>query len=596
LCYRLDISDGDTEKGFADADEVVEAEYLTPEAHPGSIEPHSSTATVDATGRATVWTTTQKPFVFRSYIAQALKRSVNSIKIVPTQIGGGFGGKLFPCLEPYAILLAERSRRPVQMTLTREEEMGTTLLRHPSRVKLKTGVKKDGTIVAQSVRMLFNTGAYGLYGPNTAALASLMATGPYKIPNLCITGLVTYTNNVPCGSVRCPGGPQMAFAVETHMDKVARRIGMDRLEFRLLNAWQDGDKACSGQVLDSVSIREVLQKAADAIGWDKPRSKGVGKGLACSWWVTGTWGTQTLIETNEDGTFRLVTGTVDMGTGALHSGVLQMAAAGLGVPVESIQLVRGDTDNLPWDHGTGGSRAVFTNGGSAYEAGMHLQQQLLQEAADHLEAAVEDMVLDSDRIHDRSNLAHSVPLSTLCYNRHKKHGGPMVGVSSRLQEPKPSSKGHPVAGFPAPSFCAHAVELAIDDVTGEIDVQRYVAVHDVGKAINPPGCEGQIEGGVAMGLGLAMTEGFCEVDGKIMNPNFADYLLLTAEDMPPIETILVEHPSTEGPFGVKGVGEPPNAPPTGAVASALMDLADIDVSRLPLTPEEVSRLVKAKSS
>jgi CO/xanthine dehydrogenase Mo-binding subunit len=596
LCYKLELSEGNIEQGFETSDLVIEGSYETPEAHPGSIEPHSSTAMVDPAGRVTVWTTTQKPFVFASYLAQALKRPISSIRVVPTHIGGGFGGKLYPCLEPYAILLAEQSGMPVQMTLTREEEMTTTLLRHPSRVTLRTGVKKDGTLVAHQVRMLFNTGAFGPYGPNTAALASLMANGPYRIPNWEITGLIAYTNNVPNGSVRCPGAPQMAFAVETHLEKVARAIGMDSLEFRLRNAWENGDTTCTGQVLDSVSIKECLQKAADAIRWDEPRPENVGKGLACNWWVSGTWATQTLVETNEDGTFRLFSGCVDMGTGGMTSSVMQMAAAGLGVPVRSIQLVRGDTDTMPWDHGHGGSRMVFTIGRSAYEAAGDLKRQLLDEGAHHLGVPAGDLDIEGDRVVVRKDPAHFVPLSKICYDRHKKHGGPMVGVSSVLDEQPPTTKAHPVGGFPAPSFCAHAVELAVDRETGEVDIRRYAAAHDVGHAINPAGCEGQIEGGVVMGLGLALMEEFREVDGRILNPNFADYLLLTSEDVPPIESILVEQAATEGPFGAKGVGEPPIAPPTGAVANALSEALGVGVKRLPLTPEEVSSLMRAEES
>lgn len=592
LCYRLELVDGDIERGFAESDYVVEGVYETPVGHPGSIEPHSSTAMVDASGRATIWTTTQKPFVFQSYLSKALKRPISSFKVIPTQIGGGFGGKLYPCLEPYAVLLAERSGRPVQMTLTREEEMSTTMLRHPSKVYLETGVRKDGTLAAHRVRMIFNTGAFGPYGPNTAALGSLMATGPYRIPNLHVTGLIAYTNSPLGGSVRCPSGPQMAFALESHIDRVARKIGMDPLAFRLKNAWENGDTTCTGQALDSVSIKECLQKAADAIDWDQPRPPGVGKGLACNWWVSGTWGTQTLIESNEDGTFRLITGTVDMGTGGLSSAVMQLAAEGLGVPVSSIQLARGDTDTLPWDHGHGGSRMTFTIGRSAYEAARHLRQQILQEAAEHLEASPDDLTIDGDNVHVRGYEPRCVTLSKICYARHKKHGGPMVGVSSVLDEPPPTTKPHPIGAFPAPSFCAHAVELRADPDTGEVKITRYAAAHDVGKAINPTGCEGQIEGGVVMGLGLALMEELRQADGKVLNPSFADYLLLTAEDVPPIRSILVEQPASEGPFGVKGVGEPPIAPPTGAVANALAELLKRDVRRLPLTPEEVTSLVR----
>ena len=596
LCYRLEFGDGDVEQGFAESDQVIEGTYHTPEAHSGAIEPHSATAMSDPTGRITIWTTTQKPFAVRSYLAKALKRPISTFKVVPTHIGGGFGGKLFPVVEPYVVLLAEQSGLPVQMTLSRDEEMaGAMLLRHPSKVHIKTGVMNDGSLVAHQVRMLFNTGAYGPYGPNTAALGSLMAGGPYRIPNLEITGLVTYTNNVPKGSIRCPSGPQMAFAVETHIDKVARAVGMDGLSFRLKNAWEDGDATCTGQPLAAVSLKECLQKAADAVEWDKPSPPGAGKGLACNWWVSGTWGTQTLIETNEDATFRLISGCVDMGTGGLTSSVLQMAAAGLGVPADSIQLVRGDTDTLPWDHGHGGSRMTFTIARSAYEAALDLKRQLLEEAAARLEAAPDDMVLEDGRVFVRGDPSNAIGLAEICYNRHKKHGGPMVGVSSLLDDQPPTTKAHPIGGFPAPSFCAHAVELAVDETTGEIDLKRYAAVHDVGKAVNPTGCEGQIEGGVAMGLGLAMMEELREVDGKVLNPSFADYLLISAEDMPPTQTILVEQPAVDGIMGIKGVGEPPIAPPTGAVANALAAALDVDVTHLPLTPEQVSALIAGRN-
>ena len=597
LCYKLEFGDGDVDRGFAEADRVIEGTYHTPEAHAGAIEPHSATAMAEPTGRITVWTTTQKPFAVRSYLAKALKRPISSFKVVPTHIGGGFGGKLFPVVEPYVVLLAERSGLPVQMTLSRDEEMASAaLLRHPSRVQIKTGVMNDGSLVAHQVRMLFNTGAYGPYGPNTAALGSLMAGGPYRIPNLKITGLVTYTNNVPKGSIRCPSGPQMAFAVETHIDKVARAVGMDGLSFRLKNAWEDGDATCTGQALAAVSLKECLQKAAHAVEWDKPSPPGTGKGLACNWWVSGTWGTQTLIETNEDATFRLISGCVDMGTGGLTSSVLQMAAAGLGVPAESIQIVRGDTDTLPWDHGHGGSRMTFTIARSAYQAALDLKRQLQDEAADRLEAAPGDMVLENGRFFVRGDPSNSVALTEVCYNRHKKHGGPMIGVSSLLDDQPPTTKEHPIGGFPAPSFCAHAVELAVDETTGEIALKRYAAVHDVGKAVNPTGCEGQVEGGVAMGLGLAMMEELREVDGKVLNPSFADYLLISAEDMPPTQTILVEQPAVDGIMGIKGVGEPPIAPPTGAIANALADALDVDVSRLPLTPEQVSALIAERNT
>lgn len=285
-----------------------------------------------------------------------------------------------------------------------------------------------------------------------------------------------------------------------------------------------------------------------------------------------------------------------MGTGAMTTSVLQMAATGLGVPPASMQIARGDTDTLPWDHGHGGSRMTFTVARSAYEAGQDLRRQLLEEGARHLGAPAAALTLDGDQVFARDDPSRAVSLAKICYDRHKKHGGPLIGVSSLLDEDPPTPKAHPIPGISAPSFCAHAVELEADADTGEVSLRRYAAAHDVGKAVNPTGCEGQIEGGVAMGLGLALMEELREADGKVLNPSFADYLLLTAEDMPPMETILVEQPATAGPVGAKGVGEPPIAPPTGAVANALADALNVDVSRLPLTPEEVSKLVQEREA
>jgi CO/xanthine dehydrogenase Mo-binding subunit len=243
---------------------------------------------------------------------------------------------------------------------------------------------------------------------------------------------------------------------------------------------------------------------------------------------------------------------------------------------------------------------AFTVARSAYEAAEDLKGQLLEEGAHQLEASVDELALEGDRVFVREDPSRSVPLSKICYYRHKKHGGPLIGRSSILDEPPPTPKGrhrfHPYPAMPAPSFCAHAVELTVDDETGEVSVTRYAAAHDVGKAINPTGCEGQIEGGVAMGLGLALMEELHEVKGKVLNPTLADYLLLTAEDMPPMKTILVEKPATEGPVGAKGVGEPPIAPPTGAVANALTEALDVNVDRLPLTPEEISTLIGSRKS
>ncbi|MDX1403398.1 MAG: molybdopterin-dependent oxidoreductase [Woeseiaceae bacterium] len=600
LCYQTWAGRGDVEKGFAESEIVIEGSYEAPIAHPGSIEPHCSTAAVDSSGRVTVWTTHQKPFAVGSYLSQAFRRPVSDFKVVPTHIGGGFGGKLVMCVEPYAVLLAERAGVPVQVTLTRDEEMATTTLRHPAKIHLKTGLNKDGTLIAQQAKLVFDTGAYSGDGPTTAALATLMGTGPYRFQHVDITGMAVYTNNVPCGSVRCPSGPQMAFAVEAHMDRLARAIGMDPLELRLKNAWQDGDLSPTGQKLTAVGLRDCLDAVAREIGWDRPKPPGVGRGIACNWWVSGTWGTATLIESNVDGTFRLLNGAVDMGTGGIGTSVLQMAADGLGVSPDSIQLVRGDTDTLPWDHGHGGSRIVFTVGLSAYEAALDLRQQILAEAAKHLEADVNDLDLKDDRVFLRDDPERWVPLSKVCYARHKKHGGPMIGRSAVLVEPPPvpkeNNRYHPYPAFPAPSFCVHAVELSADDETGEVSVRRYVAAHDIGKAINPAAVEGQIEGGVAMGLGLALMEELREENGQILNGTFADYLLLTAEDMPPTQTILVEKSAVEGPYGAKGVGEPPTAPPTGAVANAIADLLDVDTVRYPLHPEEVDALVRAQKA
>ncbi len=588
VCNRARIVVGDVERGFEEADRIFEHRFRTAMVHQGYTEPRAAVAQWDSSGTVTVWSNTQLPFEVQNTLAEILQTPPSRIRVVVPGIGGGFGGKLRVGVEHFAALLARRAGRPVKIVTTSEEELTAAYPRQGAVIELKTGVTRDGRITAKSGRICFDTGAFAGSGPGVASVATLVLAGPYRIPNLHLEGLAVYTNKTNCGSFRAPSGPQSNFAVESQMDIMADALGLDPLDFRLRNIVREGDEGPTGQVLHAVGLEECLRKAAAAIGWhDRRPEPGRGKGLACGWWTTTGGSSGVYVKINPDGTVALNTGAAEIGTGAL-TGAAQVLAEELGVGLEDIRVVSADTFATPFDFGAQGSRTAFAVGGACRAAAADLRPRLFALAAAQLGVEPEACTLADRHVvagGKRIALAELARLS-------QQTGGGLIAqgtfIAPATTYDAKRVEGHAYPAFHSPSFHAHAVDLSVDPETGEIAIHRYVVAQDVGFAINPTYIEGQIEGGVAQGLGQALSEEIVYEGGRVLNANLTDYKMPTMLDMPRVESILVQHPSAAGPYGAKGVGEPPNIEPPAAVANAVAAATGLRITTLPITAEKIA--------
>jgi CO/xanthine dehydrogenase Mo-binding subunit len=477
----------------------------------------------------------------------------------------------------------------VKVRTTSEEELTAAYARQPAIVELKTGVTREGRIVAREGRLWFDTGAFAGSGPGVASVATLMLAGPYRIPNLLLEGFAVYTHKTNFGSFRAPSGPQANFAVESQMDIIADALGIDPLELRLRNIVREGEEGPTGQVLTAVGLEECLRKVADAIGWaDRRPAPGRGKGIACGWWTTSGGSSGVYVKVNPDGTVALNTGAAEIGTAAL-TGAAQVLAEDLGIELADIHVVSADTLATPYDFGAQGSRTAFAVGNACRAAVADLKTQILTLAARHLGVEEPTLTLrqgaviaaDGTRV-TLAELARASQVSGGGLIAHGTFVAPPTAYDAKRVE------GHVYPAFHSPSFHAHAVDLSVDGETGEVDIHRYVVAQDVGFAMNPAGIEGQIEGGVAQGLGQALSEEIVYDGGRVLNANLTDYKMPTAVDVPRVQTILVQHPSLVGPFGAKGVGEPPNIEPPAAVANAVASATGVRITNLPITAEKIS--------
>ena len=588
VCNRARIVVGDVERGFEEADRIFEHRFRTGMVHQGYTEPRAAVAAWDSSGQVTVWSNTQLPFEVQNTLAEILQMAPSKIRVVVPGIGGGFGGKLRVGVEHFAAFLAKATGRPVKVMTTSVEELTAAYPRQGTVVELKTGVTKDGRITAKAGRIWFDTGAFAGSGPGVASVATLVLAGPYKILNLHLEGFAVYTNKTNCGSFRAPSGPQANFAVESQMDVIADALDLDPLELRLKNIVREGDEGPTGQVLQAVGLEECLRKAAAAIGWrDRRPARWRGKGLACGWWTTTGGSSGVYVKINPDGTVALNTGAAEIGTAAL-TGAAQVLAEELGVDLADINVVSADTFSTPFDFGAQGSRTAFAVGNACRAAVDDLKRRVFALAAAQLGVEPE-----ACRLADKHVLADGKRISLADLARlSQQTGGGLIAQGTFIAPPTAyDSKrvdGHVYPAFHSPSFHAHAVDLSIDPETGDVTIHKYVVAQDVGFAMNPTYIEGQIEGGVAQGLGQALSEEIVYENGRVLNPNLTDYKMPTTLDMPRVETILVQHPSLVGPYGAKGVGEPPNIEPPAAVANAVAAATGLRLTSLPITAEHIA--------
>jgi CO/xanthine dehydrogenase Mo-binding subunit len=582
VCSVYHVEDGDIKKGFAASDEIFENSYTLPPVQHGHIEPHAATAYWEAGGKLVIHSATQNPSGVQEQLAQIFKLPENQVRVIVPPLGGGYGGKTHARIEPALALLARKARRPVQWVLTRDEVF-LTGRRYGAVVKIKTGVKRDGRLVAREVEAFYEIGAYALNGPVNAKTGCYVSCGPYNIPHRSLTTYSVYTNLPPTGPFRGVGVSHVCWAYESEMDDIARRLKIDPLDLRLKHLVQEGDVFVTGEKLVSVGVTDCLRRAAEAIGWtgkeeQTPAPEGNkvarGKGLAVAIKSTTTPTTSSAaVRLNADGSAVLLTSSVDMGQGALTS-LAQIVAEELGVPFEKVTVSLPDTDMTPYDKSTSSSRTTFHMGQAAQKAAREIRRQLLEVAAKQLEARVEDLELSEGAAWVRGVPDKRMSVVKIFQSRFGSSVGSMFGGYCFKSEgglnPK-TGKGKAAAFW---FFSACGVEVEVDIETGKVRVLRAATAVDAGKAIHPRQCDLQNEGSMLSGMGSALFEEMAYDNGQPLNSNFLEYMLPSLEDHPQdFRSLIVETPHPEGPYGAKGVGEaalPPVAPAIGnAIANAL---------------------------
>ncbi len=603
VCMDARVSSGDVEAGFAEADLVFEQVYKTSPMHQSSIEPHACLAEYDFSGKLTVWTGTQQLSVCHSELAKCLGLPQTQVRVVPAWLGGGFGGKLKSLHEGICALLARAADAPVKIELTREEEMTATHPRANFVMRLKTGVKRDGRLVAKEVDVCTDVGAYSDHALGMVTHAITYAPGPYHIPHCSARGRAVYTNNPDWGCMRGYGGMEIAWATEAQMDVIAKALNMDPVELRRMNLVQEGEKYLTTQDLRSVHLVETMDSALKASHYYEKKGKmgpNRGIGLANSMLNTGFLASSAFLRLNEDGTVSVITAVTDLGTGNLTV-LCQIAAETLGVPMDRVGIAAQDSDVSPYDTGSIASRTVFDAGNAVYRAAMDARKQVAELAALSLECDPSCIAIENGIIFDKDQPLVTKTIAEIASEAiFLRQQGPILGRGAIMINPPYDY--HVGVGFderPCGSFtfATHVVEVEVDPETGQVKVLNYTASHDVGQVLNQAGIEGQVEGGVVQGIGYGLYEELVVKDGKILNAGFTDYRLPTAMDTAfKIHSDFVEIPEERGPYGAKGVGEPPMIPPPPALANAILDAIGVQVTQTPISPERLYWAIQSQKS
>jgi len=556
---------GDVEAGFREADRIFEHTFRTQLAHQGYLEPHAGVVAIDGDGRVQVWASNKMPYRLKELMSHALRLPKEQIRVNLTPIGGDFGGKGSLMDLPLAYHLARVTGRPVKMVMRYAEELMAGNPRHPSLITVRTGVTRDGQIVARQVKALFNSGAYAAFKPvpHVHLGGVSLGAGVYRIPNLLIESYCVYTHNIPCGHMRSPGEPQMVFAGESHMDMIAKELGIEPSEFRRRNLLRDGDQLANGHHLEHVRAKETLDAALEASHWSAPKSgPWIGRGVAMTHRHVGIGFTNARVRLEATGRVTLLIGLPDTGTGA-HLTLRQVVAEALGLALDEVEVELATTDVFETDSGVGGSRVTHTGGRAAYHACEKLKQLIAAEAAKlgtpgaslatiAQAAAREGRTLEASYFYDA-----------------KKHAA-------------------------VTSFTAQVAEVAVDPATGQVTVRHFTTAHDVGTVINPNAHQGQIEGGLIQGLGYALMEELPTEDGRISTLNLGEVKLPTVADIPPLTTVLVEDAVGPGPFRAKAIGEGSISAVAPAIANAVADACGVRILDLPITAEKVYFALKKK--
>ena len=560
---------GDVAKGFQDASVIVEREFFTSMVHQGYIEPQNATAQYNPDGQITIWCSTQGAFGVREQTAQILDIPISKIRVIPMEIGGGFGGKVGVYLEPVVVLLSRKSGyRPVKMTMSRSEVLAATGPTSGSYIKVKMGADGDGKITAAQAILMYEAGAYP-GSPVGAGMGVIFA--PYRIENAEVDGYDVLVNKPRTAAYRAPGGSNAAFASETVIDELCEKLEMDPIEFRQLNGVKEGDRRVGGPLYQRIGFLETLEAARNSPHYGAPlEGPHRGRGVASGFWFNYGGKSSASASINNDGTVSLVTGSVDIG--GTRTSIAMQLAEGLGLPAESIRPGVADTDSVGFTEGTYGSRTTFATGWAVYEVSKLLKEKLSERAA-----IIWETEPDKIRFEDGTFLFDDKQMTFAeLASRLDETGGPVVASAAV----RPEESG--------PAFATHIVDVEVDPETGKVQILRYTAVQDAGKAIYPNYVESQMQGGVAQGVGWALNEEYLYDDqGRLINSSLLDYRMPVALDLPMIDAVIVEVPNPGHPYGVRGVGEVPIVPPLAALANAIYRAVGVRMNILPATPARV---------
>jgi len=622
--FRYDYSHGDVAIGIRDSDVIVEDTFALQRVAHCCLGTSGIIAEFDADGRLILHSMTQVPFQYKHDLSRIVRIAPDKIRIIQPPIGGAFGSKLdIHPFEPICVFLAKKTQRPVRLVFTREEEFLATPTRQPAVIHLKSGARMDGTFTFRDVHMTLDNGGRTSWGATTPWIMMRTFSSLYRVPHVRQHADIVYTNNVYACAFRGYGNPQATFAIESQVDGLAKELGMDPLKLRLINAQDPGETTGQGMVFRSCGLKECLQTAARNAGWEEKRrpvemrashnvntsgdqeshrSKTTnvvrGIGMASLFHVGGgakiyrSDGCGTILKMDDFGGVVVLTGSSDIGQGS-ETMIAQIVAEELALPIGNIRVINNDTDLTPWDVGVHASRTVFIAGNSALRAAREARRKLISAAALRLKRKPEDLSLADGKVIDRSSKEPLDSIAKIIRGLHFGARNELIMTTDYYEPPSTPPdehhKGDISGGY---AFGTHVAEVEVDLDTGVVKVLRICAAHDVGRVINLLGIEGQVEGGIAQGIGYCLTEEIKVQNGRIMNPNFTDYKILTTTDVPAMDIAFVETNDPSGPHGAKGIGESPLIPVAAAIGNAVFDATGVRINELPLTPERVLTKLK----
>lgn len=598
---------GDIERGFREAEYVREDSFSTQPVTHTPMEPQACIASYDPSGKLTLWASTQVPYFTQAIVAKAMGLRESEVKVIRPFVGGGFGGKYeLHAHEICASFLARKTGKPVKLVFDRKEEFIATRRKHPMTVTLKTGVKRDGTIVAIQAKAVLDGGAYSGIGPTTTMLAGIFFSMAYRVPNYRYDGFRAFTNKPPSGAMRGHGANQPIYAIDSQLDLIAADLGMDPVAIRLKNARQTGDLIPSGLSvhgvtrLSSCGLGECIQRVTQSTDWAKKRAelppgRGIGIGTCAflsgaifNYFNTTRPYSEVLVRVNDDGTATIFSQAAEIGQGS-DTMLCQIVAEELGLKMGDVSIGASDTATAPQDLGSWASRTTLMTGNAAKAAAAEVKSQLFLAAAGILGQKLhQELDAREGRIFIKGNPEHGISFADAVQAAQAaRNGMPIMGRGAFT--PKGGERF-----TPALSFGAQIAEVEVDKETGQVKVLKVTTAHDCGQAINPMAVEGQVEGSVQLALGYALTEELQIEKGQTLNPTFMDYKILSAADMPPVESIVVETYEPEGPFGAKEAGEGITPPTPGAIANAVEHATGVRVKSIPITPEKLLKAIKEK--